>query len=266
VLLERVLAADFVISFTAVQREKVPDAEAIEDVDEVEDVVSDFLLLLLSAQVRLTTSPDFTSLSTATALPWTGSVWLLAVEVALEVMLELEPAAAASRTVIVFPLASTETTSATSGLCALVDVVSVRAWVLLVAAAESDDSDDELLDGLTAGDFVELLEPLELLVLGSWACSAAARPAARTRLSSTVTFFMFPPVARLCGPGRPAPGRLRPRSEWSEECVATVVARYDFHTSIMRFMPVYVNNRILAARSECRPTGGACGLNPLQPQ
>jgi NAD(P)H-dependent FMN reductase len=183
-LLERVLAADLVISLTAVHAVNVPTALAAA------------FVFLSAAQTTLTTSPAFTSLRVATALPCTGRVVLLAVVVLMD---DGDPAAAASRTVIVLDEASTETTSTTSAPLALVVAcASVRAWVLLSLAADSDS--DELPAGLTAGDFS---------VAGLWACSAEAMPAARTRPSRMVAFFMFPPVVRCAGRG-PASGRLTP--------------------------------------------------------
>ena len=155
-------------------------------------VVPALVLTLASAfleasarQVRLTTSPAWMSFRLETALPCTGRVMLCAAMAALEPVLGLVVELEVVLTVIVLALVSTETISAWT----------IASFLSLSALASALAS---VFDGLVSSVRM-LLSFARLLSCALSSCWATANPAAKTRPSSRVVFFMFPPVVRLSG-------------------------------------------------------------------
>lgn len=167
----------------------------------VAEVVPALVVTLASAflaasarQVRLTVSPAWISLRLETALPCTGSVMLCAADA----VLVPEEALSVVFTVMVFALESTERTCAWT----------VASFFLSLSFFSS----------ALASVFVRVLSSVWMTVVSfvlSFCCAlsscwATANPAAKTKPSSRVIFFMFPPVGTTV-PGRGDPAFKTPR-------------------------------------------------------
>jgi hypothetical protein len=184
----------------------------------VPDAVALTSAFLSALHVRSTKSPILMSLRAETALPCTGSV-MVPGKLA-DALVE-----AASLTVIVFELASMETTSApiTDASFFLSDLSSTLASTFVDSSVMRAGSE------AVPFSFVLVLE----------SCWAMAVPETRTRPSSRVSFFMFPPVEsadRVLATRAVDDDLEEPRNRL-KECGGRGVADYDFHTSIVQFIP-----------------------------